>query len=73
MMHWLEAVKRWFVEPQNVPRPIKQDGEDHEKAELNRRLRDAQSRLQRLEWEADVMRRKQNGNTTAEQKKESPS
>jgi len=32
---------------------------DPDKEDLARRIQDAQSRLHRLEWEADVMRRRQ--------------
>lgn len=44
-----------------------QEREDPDKEELTRRLQDAQLRLRRLEWEADVMRRQQ-GNQPSNQK-----
>jgi len=51
----VRAVRHMFIKPH--PRPIVDDVDEQEKAQLKQRLFEAEARLRRLEWEADVLRR----------------
>lgn len=41
----------------DTPRPVVEEIDEQEKAQLKKRLSEAEARLRRLEWEADVLRR----------------